>query len=204
MIMRAMLKATGALFFLLLLHAAFPAKAQEASFQMRVAMDLPVDLAMDESSSCWLEFQEQWIIDPAGSSISKRVDTFEFPCMDTAERVKLPDGTTRLKHISYEFTFLDLPEELAKEVQKAIIALINESFPIPGTYDPSEQLLSIYFHEDWLIEPGPTVFSKRVRGITPVIWQRRQRADGEPILDPDTGYPVFYKLSLERIDLRQP
>lgn len=204
MIMTAILKDSGALFFLLLLHAAYPAKAQEASFQIRVAMALPQGLTMDNSSGCWLESQEQWIIDPARSSITKRVDAYEFPCQDTVERVKLPEGTRRLKNVSYEFTFLDLPEELAKEVQEAINALISERFPIPGTYDPSEQLLSIYFHEDWLIEPGPNQFSKKVQGITPVIWQRRQRADGEPVLDPDTGYPVFYKLSLERIDLRQP
>jgi hypothetical protein len=202
--MKAMFKASGAFFFLLLMHAMYPALAQEATFQMRLAMDLPVELNMDKSSSCRLEFQEVWIIDPARSSIRKTVDAFEFPCTDTTESVRLPDGTTRLKHISYEFIFLDLPDKLAKEVQKAIINLVNESDPIAGVYDPSEQLLSIYFHEEWLVEPGTNSFSKKIRGITPVIWQRRQTADGEPIPDPDTGYPVFYKHSLERIELRQP
>ena len=99
---------------------------------------------------------------------------------------------------------MDLPEQMAKEIQMAIIALLNKSHPLPEHYDPQEQLLSVYFHEDWSIEENPLVFTKKVKALTPVIWQRRQTADGEPLLDPDTGYPVYYKLKLERIDLRQP
>ena len=199
-----MIKATGALFFLLVVNAAYPLLAQEATFPMRLAMDLPAELHMDKSSSCRLEFQEEWIIDPARSSFIKTVEAFEFACEDDAERFVLTQGTRRLRNLSYEFTFLDLPDKMAKEVQNAVIALINERFPIPEAYDPSEQLLSVYFHEDWTIEPGQELFQKKIRGITPVIWQRRQTADGEPIPEPHTGYPVFYKLSLERIDLRQP
>lgn len=202
--MNALLKATGAFYLLLLIPAISPLLAQEATFQMRLTMDLPVELHTGNSSSCRVEFHEEWIIDPERSSIIKTVDAFEFPCEDQTEGVRLPDGSMRLKNLSYEFTFLDLPDSLAKEVQKAIIALIDERFPLPEAYDPPEQLLSIYFHEDWVLEPEPSLFSKKIRGITPVIWQRRQTADGEPILDPQTGFPVFYKLSLDRIDLRQP
>ena len=190
--------------FLLLVGTISPILAQEATFQMQLAMDLPAEFNKDRSSSCSLEFQEEWIIDPARSSISKTVDAFEFPCRDDAERVTLPDGANRLKNLSFEFSFLDLPEKMAKEIQMEIIALISKRISIPEAYDPSEQLLSVHFHEDWTIESGHRVFTKRVRAITPVIWQRRQTADGEPLPDPDTGYPVFYKLKLERIDLRQP
>jgi hypothetical protein len=37
-----------------------------------------------------------------------------------------------------------------------------------------------------------------------VIWQERQTAEGEALHDAETGYPVYYILKLERIDLRQP
>ena len=201
----AALKTTiGTLVFLLAFQANQPVLAQEAAFQMLLAMDLPAEFNKDRSPSCSLEFQEEWIIDPVRSSISKTVDAFTFPCIDGTESVKLPEGVVRLKNISFEFSFLDLPEKMAKEIQMEIIALISKRFPIPEVYDPSEQLLSIYFHEDWTIESGHRVFTKRVRALTPVIWQRRQTSDGEPLHDADTGLPVFYKLELERIELRQP
>jgi hypothetical protein len=202
--MSAISKSTGALLFLLVVQAMYPILAQEATFQMHLAMELPAEFNTNRSSSCSLEFQEEWIIDPARSSISKTVESFEFPCTDNTEVLRLPDGAIRLKNLSYEFIFLDLPEKMAKEIQMAMIELINKRYSVPDVYDPPEQLLSIYFHEDWIIESGHRVFTKRVRALTPVIWQRRQTADGEPILDPDTGYPVFYKLELGRIDLRQP
>lgn len=202
--MNAKLRAVVTLLSLLPATAICPALAQEATFQMGLAMDLPAELSTDRSSSCMIEFQEEWLIDPERPSIVKTVDAFEFPCGDSTESVGLPPETIRIRNLSYEFTFLDLPDRMAKEVQNALIALINDHYLIPESYDPSEQLLSIYFHEDWLVEPGSNAFSKKIRGITPVIWQRRQTADGEAILDPDTGYPVFYKQSLDRIDLRQP
>lgn len=202
--MKAIPKSIGALFFLLALQAPNPALAQEYFFQMHLEMNLPAEFNLKGSSSCSLELQEGWIIDPMHSFISKTVESFNFPCTDDTESVKLPDGAIRLRKLSYEFIFLDLPEKMAKEIQLAVIELINKRSPIPEAYEPPEQLLSIYFHEDWSIESGHKVFLKKVRAITPVIWQRRQTADGEPVLDPDTGYPVFYKLELERIDLRQP
>lgn len=192
------------LIFLLLTQALSLVKAQEISFQMFQMMDLPREFNPNGSPSCKLEFQEEWIIDPAGSSISKTVNTLEFPCDDLNLKVTLPEGTTRLKNISFEFSFLDLPEQMAKEVQMAIISLIKLSYPFPESYDPGEQLLSVFFHEDWSMDEEPLVFIKKVRALTPVIWQRRQTTDGEPLLDPDTGFPVFYKLELERINLRQP
>jgi len=192
------------LIFLLLSQALSLVKAQEMAFQMFQVMDLPREFNLDRQPSCRLEFQEEWIIDPAGSSISKTVDTVKFPCDDLSVNVTLPEGITRLKNISFEFSFLDLPEQMAKEVQMAIIALVNKSYSFPEFYDPGEQLLSVFFHEEWSMDEDPMVFSKKVKALTPVIWQRRQTTSGEPLLDPDTGYPVFYKLELERINLRQP
>ena len=57
--MKAMIKASEAFLFLLLMHAMYPALAQEATFQMRLAMDLPMEINMDKSSSCRLTFQEE-------------------------------------------------------------------------------------------------------------------------------------------------
>lgn len=202
--MRAAPPTFGILIFLLAMHSFQSAVAQERTFQMFQVMDLPGEFNLNASSTCKLEFQEEWIIDPAGSSISKTVSSFEFPCDDRSETVKLPEGTTRLRNLSFEFSFLDLPEQMAKEIQLAIIALVKESYTLPEYYNPQEQLLSVYFHEDWSMDEDPMVFSKKVKALSPVIWQRRQTTDGEPLLDPDTGYPVFYKIKLERINLRQP
>lgn len=202
--MRTASPTPGILIILLAIHSFNAAVAQERTFQMFQVMDLPREFNLNASPSCKLEFQEEWIIDPAGSSISKTVSSFEFPCDDRSETVNLPEGITRLRNLSFEFSFLDLPEQMAKEIQLAIIALVKKSYPLPEYYDPREQLLSVYFHEDWSMEEDPLVFSKKVKAISPVIWQRRQTTDGEPLLDLDTGYPVFYKLKLERINLRQP
>lgn len=181
-----------------------PVLAQESTFRVHHVMDLPPGLIEERSLPCSLEFREDWVIDPAGASISKKVEDFEFPCEDSTVRVTLPDVEIRVRNVSYEFTFLDLPEQKAKEVQLALLALMNKRYSIPEAYDPPEQVLSVYFHEDWIIEAGHRVFHKKVRAITPVIWQRRQTADGEALPDAETGYPVFFKLALERVDLRQP
>ena len=181
-----------------------PVMAQEATFQMQIAMDLPRELNPDRLPGCSLESDEEWIIAPEGASISKTVESFSMPCNDNTTTLNPGEEVIRLRNISYEFTFLDLQEQMAKEMQLAFIALINKRFSIPEVYDPPEQLLSVYFHEEWTFDPGSQEFRKRVRGISPVIWQRRQTADGEAILDADSGLPVFYKHTLERIDLRNP
>lgn len=192
------------LIFLLAMPCYNSTVAQERTFHMFQVMDMPREFNLNQGSSCRLEFQEEWIIDPMGSSISKTVISFEFPCEDRSSTATLPEGTTRLRKLSFEFSFLDLPEQMSKEIQLAIIALVNNSYPFPDYYDPQKQLLSVYFHEDWSIDDDPLVFTKKVRALSPVIWQQRQTAEGEPIHDAATGYPVYYKLTLERIELRQP
>ena len=202
--MKALSKSLGTLSFLLVVQAINPLLAQEATFQVHHSMDLPSELNTEGRPSCSLETHEEWIMDPRASSLSKKVETFELPCADSSIDLSLGEEVIRLRNISYEFFFLDLPEHLAKEVQLAFIALINKRFSIPQVYDPPEQLLSVYFHEVWTLDPHEKVLTKKVRAISPVLWQRRQGADGEPILDPDTGFPVFYKQTLDPIDLRQP
>lgn len=202
--MKALAKSIGTIFFLFSVPAVCPVLSQETTFQMLHVLDLPPKLNPDQSPSCNIEFREEWIIDPEALSIAKKVESFELPCEDSTMAITLPRGEIRLRNTSFEFVFLDLPEKEAREIQMVFVELITKHLSISDVYDPSEQLLSIFFHEDWTIEPGHQVFIKKVRGITPVIWQRRQTADGESIPDADTGYPVFYKHELERIDLRQP
>ncbi|MEA3462844.1 MAG: hypothetical protein U9R49_13235, partial [Bacteroidota bacterium] len=161
---------------------------------------------------CTLEFQEQWILNPATSSVSKKVDEYKISCEDSSELIPPAEGEIRIKNINYEFSFLDLQEEAVPmireervlKLQKDFIDFINALHPLPDFYDPPEQLLSVYFHEEWIVDTDHQEFHKRVKGVTPVIWQLRQTAAGEPVLDAATGYPVYYKLQLERIDLRQP
>lgn len=202
--MNTMTKITGLLLMLLALQAHCHMLAQENRHQLTHTLDLPPELNPDRTPVCSLEFQEEWVIDPAGASISKTVDSFSFPCSDSTITPNLPEGPIRIKNMSFEFSFLDLPEQRAKEIQKEFIALIHKRSSIPRAYDPEDQLLSIHFHENWSLDASHKVFTKKVLGITPVIWQRRQTAEGEAIPDGETGLPVFYKLELPRIDLRQP
>ncbi len=181
-----------------------PAEAQQSVYEVLDVIDLPPELNPELNTSCRLEFQEQWVLNVAKASISKEINAYGISCTDSTESLSLPEGAIRLKDISYEFSFLDLLDQRARKLQEEVIALINIKNPIPEIYDPREQLLSVYFHEEWGIDADQQVFTKRVKGITPVIWQQRQTTSGEAIHDAETGYPVYYKLKLDRIDLRQP
>jgi len=195
------------LFFLFAIQAFSPAVAQETMYEVFDVMDLPPGLNPKQKDSCSLEFQEQWIFNVASASISKKVNAFGISCKDSTEALSLPEGTVRLKNLSYEFSFMDLMDQMdqkARQLQETMITLINHRYQFPEVYNPRKQLLSVYFHEDWVIEADQQHVKKKVKGITPVIWQQRQTAEGEPIHDAATGYPVFYKLKLERIELRQP
>jgi len=187
------------LIILLTLQALSPAMAQETMYEVLDVIDLPPELNPNRETSCSLEFQEQWILNMDKTSISKVVNAFGISCKDSADAPGLPEGAIRLKNLSYEFSFLH-----DSKLQEAMIALINQRYTIPEVYNPREQLLSVYFHEDWVLDADHQVFKKTVRGITPVIWQERQTTEGEALHDAETGYPVYYKLKLERIDLRQP
>jgi len=195
------------LIFLLAIQAFSPAVAQETTYEVLDVLDLPPELNPGRKGSCSLDFQEQWILNVASFSISKKVNAYGISCKDSTETLSLTEETVRLKDISYEFSFLDLldlMDQRARNLQEAMISLINKRYSIPEVYDPRVQMLSVYFHEDWIFEPDHQVFKKTVRAITPVIWQQRQTAEGEPVHDAETGYPVYYKLLLDRIELRQP
>ena len=188
------------------------AVAQPGLHRVLDRVDLPAELNPLRKSGCLMEFQEEWDLDLARSSISKKVNEYELSCEDRLDLDFPANGELRIKNISYEFSFLDLQKEAApvlqeeavRKLQSDFIDLIIRRLSISERYNPKEQLLSIYFHEDWILEADTQEIRKQVKGITPVIWQRRQTADGIAVPEPETGYPVYYKLKLERIDLRQP
>lgn len=205
-------KLLASLLILLACQGFSQALAQPGHHRVLDRVDLPAELNPLQSPDCVMEFQEEWILDHAGFSISKKADAFVLSCEDNTELVFPAKGELRIKNITYEFSFLDLQKEAApalqeedvQKLQSDFIELINNRFPLPEFYNLKEQLLSIYFHEDWILEADNQEIRKQVKGITPVIWQQRQTAEGIAVPDPETGYPVYYKLKLERIDLRQP
>ena len=69
-------------------------------------------------------------------------------------------------------------------------------------YDLKKNVYSVIFFEDWFIDPETLYMEKRVNAIAPVLWQRRKTAGGQPLDDPETGYPVYFKSILFRIPLR--
>jgi hypothetical protein len=210
------MKGPGKIWTSLFLFIAFQgfsqAVAQSVLHRVLDRVDLPAELNPLRKTGCLLEFREEWVLDPPSSSISKKVNGFELSCEDSSDLDFPASGELRIKNISYEFSFLDLlneaasmlQEEAVRKLQSDFIDLIIRRIPVSELYNPKEQLLSIYFHEDWILEADNQEIRKQVKGITPVIWQQRLTAEGIAVPDPETGYPVYYKLKLERIDLRQP
>lgn len=192
------------LFLMLAWQAAGPLRAQEPVHQVHEVMDLPERLDPAGVLDCTLDFHEQWTIRVPGSSVTKEVSSFRYSCADSSVSLFPVEGKLLVRNINYEFSFLDPAGEVMRELQEDFIALINKLHPLPGVYQPERELLSVYFHEEWILDAEQKSIHKSVTGITPVIWQIRQTADGDPILDLDTGYPVYYTHRLDRIQLRQP
>ena len=133
----------------------------------------------------------------------------------------LPEGRngTRVMTVEYEFHFLDphvagtpnralsSPDSLdvqTSELQRTMAALAGSRIPRSDRLELEANMLSVIFHEQWLILPPSGKLTKKVEAVTPVIWQRRQTVDGTPLNDADTGLPVYFKNTLQRIELRNP
>ena len=168
-------------------------------------VEVNVEIQGGQDSLYILKFLEEWVIDPKQTSISKQV--LEF------------DGTIPLRNISYEFHLLDphlvasgniaFPEPDSmdgptRQLQEELIALITARDNFNERYQPKDQLLSVIFHEVWNQDPVTLKVTKRVRAITPVIWQRRQTEAGDPVNEAETGLPVYYKNQMQQINLRNP
>ena len=181
-----------------------------------------------------LEFRETWHIDPERPSIVKEVEEYRplndslpdvspdslrsrFAALVRAQAAD--EEVMNLRGITCEFILLDphlgssgnvsfpSPDSMDREtiaLQRALISLIGRRSRAASGFDLKTQLLSVYFHEDWQLDPVSLEITRKVGAITPVIWQRRKTVRGEPVNDGDTGYPVYYKNTLERIELRNP
>jgi hypothetical protein len=195
-----------------------PLAAQEGIHRIIDFVELPAELKLPGDSACFIEFREQWTFLAKGS-LNKVVTSHELSCSRESKDLSLPNGSLRIKDISYEFVLLDPhlvesanqafsePDSMdsyTRKLQANLIELIESYAPMSSLYDPRQQMLSVYFHEEWIIDSGTGEFTKRVKGLTPVIWQRRQTSEGKSINDGDTGLPVYYKTPLQRIALRQP
>jgi len=186
-------------------HAQSQEQVQDRKHRLVDFIEVSVAIPGGEDSLYILKFLEEWVIDPIRPSVSKQV--LEF------------DGSISLRDISYEFHLLDphlvasgnraFPEPDSmdgptRQLQEELIALITARNNSEKRYQLEDQLLSVIFHEEWSQDPGTFEVTKRVRALTPVIWQRRQTEAGDPVNEADTGLPVYYKNQLQQINLRNP
>ncbi len=170
-------------------------------------------------SLCNLKFLEEWFIDPLQPSISKKVFEHDSACSDLWRNLAIKNGSISLRNISYEFQLLDphlvasgniaFPEPDSmdgptRQLQEELIALITVRANFEERYQLEDQLLSVIFHEEWSQDPVTLKVTKRVRAITPVIWQRRQTETGDPVNEAETGLPVYYKNQMQQVKLRNP
>lgn len=193
--------------------------AQEKAYHLVDFVEVKMEIPGGTDSLCTLKFLEEWTIDPQRPSVSKQVLDHDSTCSELwASR---PPGQAVIPNskISYEFHLLDphlvasgnqaFPEpdsmdEPTRELQEALISIVDRHSEAGSRYRLSDQLLSVIFHETWSLDPSTLVISKKVRALTPVIWQRRQTDKGEPINEAGTERPVFFITELQQIPLRNP
>jgi hypothetical protein len=108
----------------------------------------------------------------------------------------------KIRKFSYEFELMDPASGEKNNLHDPISRLVKEHSPRARAHDLDKQLGSVRFREVWRMDPVTHEITRTVQEITPVIWQRRQTAEGEPVNDADSGLPVYYKSRLQPITLR--
>jgi hypothetical protein len=192
---------------------------QAGSFHLVDDVEITVELPGQKDTVCKLRFLEDWMIDPRANSILKQVVRWDSCCSEIFSSLPIKNGAIRIGNISHEFHLMDphlvasgnkaFPEPDSmdaptRQLQDQLIALVIARSDAGKRYHLSEQLLSVIFVEEWSINPTTLKISKKVRALTPLIWQRRQTETGEPINEAETGLPVYYKFELQQIALRNP
>ena len=195
------------------------AEAQANSHRLVDHVEVKLEITELRDTLCSLKFLEEWVIDPGFASISKEVIQWDSCCRDIIQTLPSKNGIVSFRNITYEFHLLDphlvasgnqaFPEpdsmdEPTRHLQEDLIALVAARSDAEKRYSLPEQLLSVIFEEDWSMDLSSQELKKRIRGITPVIWQRRQTKEGDPVNEAETGLPVYYKLELQQIPLRNP
>jgi len=208
--------------------------AQDERFSVMDHVDLPAELGGKTDADLYLELSEEWIFFPDLPALRKKTGNYlvrepeggsrsgeELSRLLTQRIRELPvsRGKYVLRQVEYEFNLLDphvkgagpdgFPEpdsmdRFTRELQASLIALVRGRIRNLHRYNLEEQLLSVRFHETWQFDPDSLEVLRRVDAITPVIWQRRRTAEGEPVNDAGTGWPVYYKNILSTIYLRNP
>jgi hypothetical protein len=194
-------------------------QVQESVFTLVDVIDVAPAFQELADTLCTMEFLEEWIIDPEKHTLQKYVLDQDSSCIALIKTLPERMGKINLRNLSYEFVLLDphliasgntaFPEpdsmdQATRRLQAKLIELIEELSRTASQYPLEDQLLSVLFHEDWSLDVETRVITKTVWGLTPIIWQRRQTVSGESINDGDTGLPVYFKLQLENIRLRNP
>lgn len=194
-------------------------QVQEGVFTLVDFIDVAPSFQELADSICTMEFLEEWIIQPEKHTLQKYVLDQDSSCIPLIMNLPERMGKINLRNLSYEFVLLDphliasgnaaFPEpdsmdQATRRLQAMLIKLIEELSRTAGQYPLEDQLLSVLFHEDWSLDTETRVITKTVWGLTPVIWQRRQTVSGESINEAETGLPVYFKLQLENIRLRNP
>jgi hypothetical protein len=191
-------------------------------------------LTLGADTGTFLELWETWTFDPEKPAILKETSRYlvrsprdslatpqEGMLRFTAMVRNLAHGNdpVHLKGIRYEFNLLDphlegsgtegFPEpdsmdRATRALQAALIRMVEKRIPRIGQYRLEEQLLSVWFQEEWIIDPVSMEITRSVGALTPVIWQRRRTVEGEPVDEAGTGWPVYYKNPLSPVYLRNP
>jgi len=195
-----------------------PLKAQVQAFQIIDHVEWPSETIFPGDKDCFIEFRETWTFSARGALL-KEVQSQELTCSGEKKEIPIFRGQSRLNDIHYEFMLLDPhviesgnfafsePDSMdtyTRALQASLIELVKKYIPIKKSYNPEQQLLSVWFHEQWELDTETGIFRKKVKAITPVIWQRRQTEEGKSIDDAESGLPVYYKNPLQKIQLRQP
>ena len=187
-----------------------PVLSQETVIRVIDRMDIPGELAGLANQGGTIDFYETWTIHASKAEIDKTVDSLKISGLEEAafwimvsEHSRV-GGKTRLGEVSYEFMLMDPESGQSNKLHTPTASLVSLHSETASIYRIPDQLLSVRFYETWIINPESESLEKRVHGIIPLIWQRRQTTDGEPINDGDTGLPVYFKIELERIPIRNP
>lgn len=210
----------------------FSVTGQEKSFSVIDQVDLPVELGGDGSAGLYLVLRENWTIFPEKPAFKKETISFTVMdstgnpdtgnerkqrLSEKLHQLPLSRGKVRIIGIEYEFNLLDPhlvssglegfqePDSMdarTRELQSALIALVKGRTSNTDRYDLEEQLLSVRFHEEWIIDPVTLEINRQVEAVTPVIWQRRRTTEGEPVNEAGTGWPVYYKNDMATVYLR--
>ena len=196
-----------------------PGQPPDRSYHLVDDVEISFAIPGQKDTVCKLRFLEDWFIDVQANSILKQVVRWDSCCFEILSSIPSKNGSIPIRNISYEFHLLDphlvassnraFPEPdsmdvFTREFQAELVALISTRTHYEEMYQLDQQLLSVIFHEDWSLNPTNGMVLKKVRAITPIIWQRRQTEAGDPINEADTGLPVYYKIELKQITLRNP